>query len=32
MDLVGFESPLKGENKMILEQENLHSVLSSVST
>ena len=30
--LVGFEYPLKGEKKLLLEQENVDSVLKSIST
>ena len=32
MRLVGFEGPLKDEKKLLLEKENLDSVLKSVST
>ena len=32
MGLVGFECPLRGEKKLLLEQENLDSVLKSIST
>ena len=32
MGLVGFERPLKDEKKLLLEQENLDSVLKSTST
>ena len=30
--LVGFECPLKGEKKLLVEKENLESVLNSMST
>ena len=30
--LVGFECPLRGERKLLLQQENLDSVLKSLST
>ena len=30
--LVGFECPLRGEKKLLLEKENLYSVLKSIST
>ena len=32
MGLVGFECPLRSEKKLLLEKENLDSVLKSVST
>ena len=32
MGLVGSECPLKGEKKLLLEQENLDSVLKAIST
>ena len=32
MGLVGFEFPLRGEKKLLLEQENLDSVLKSIFT
>ena len=32
MDLVGFECPLRGEKKVVLEQENLDSLLKSIPT
>ena len=32
MGLIGFECPLKVEKKLLLEQENLGSVLKSIST
>ena len=30
MSLVGFDCPLRGEKKLLLEQENLNSVLKSI--
>ena len=30
MGLVGFEDPLRGEKKLLLEQENLNSMLSYI--
>ena len=32
MGLVGFECPLRGEKKLLLENENLDSVLRSIPT
>ena len=32
MGLVGLECPLRGEKKLLLEQENSDSVLKSIST
>ena len=32
MGLAGFEGPLRVEKKLLLEQENLDSVLKSIST
>ena len=32
MGLVGFEGPLRSEKKLLLEQENLNSVLKLMST
>ena len=32
MGLVGSECPQKGEKKLLLEQENLDSVLKAIST
>ena len=32
MDLVGFKCPLRGEKKVVLEQENLDSLLKSIPT
>ena len=32
MGLVGFECPLSGEKNLLLEKENLDSMLKSIST